>query len=46
MREIIALIGREREKSGQQSGHGTNDDLPKSKVLFAGTSVPAASFGR
>ena len=31
---------REREKSGQQKGgHGTNDDLPSSKVLlFAGTS--------
>ena len=36
---MSALIGKkEREKSGQQGGHGTNDDLPKSKVLFAGTS--------
>ena len=35
---MSALIGKkEREKSGQQGGHGTNDDLP-SKVLFAGTS--------
>ena len=39
--DVSALIGKkEREKSGQQKGgHGTNDDLPSSKVLlFAGTS--------
>jgi len=41
MREMCQSFNwkeREREKSGQQGGHGTNDDLPKSKVLFAGTS--------